>query len=175
MASKAISWISERRNAIKDSTPILSDLLNIVYDYLRYKEMITLGDHDMIGCVIDFDKNYSTSGLFSLHYDRCLQRYPIVLVHILDVQPKERYQDINTVTALIAQPKIEYDDETTRWYFDGDRCTNHRDKYQLRLVDIMCYRLEIYMQNILPVKQRGQIDFYENQELMEIDLYTEST
>lgn len=41
MSDKAVRWLSERREAIKSSVSMIPDLLNIVYEYLRYTNTMT--------------------------------------------------------------------------------------------------------------------------------------
>lgn len=154
----AIEWLSERRDAIKNSTSMIPDLLNIVYEYLRYMDTVTLTEYDMFNCVIDLDKKTLSTGLYCVHYDRAPLEYPIIFIHILDMVVEEKYRDSATINAIIAQPRLKYNDDTLQWCFDGDRCTDFHDKYQLRLVSIHSYNQEIYMR-ILPVKDRGQRDF----------------
>ena len=123
-------------NNVKDGTNLLSDLINIILEYLRYQQKVTLSEKDLEPT---FDKCINNEDLFSFESgplyscrERDIPDYPVICLQVISrtLYEDEKYYGYTTLEMLVAQPLLYFDDN--EWIFGSDRCFVDKELPQIR-------------------------------------------
>ena len=119
----ASDFINKAYNNVKDTSNLLSDLIRIVLEYLRYQLSVTLTEED-IGLASDEHINSTNyisilktfeSGI--IYSTNIIPSYPLVCLHVISLKTST---EIAELTALVCQPLFIYKNE--KWSLGSDRC-----------------------------------------------------